>query len=877
MTTDRNRRITRTPFKTSRLLDFTSRRELEAQTGHPAEQWALVVAKELGDNGLDSCEENHTAPELTFTIDTKRGTITVKDNGPGIPPATVKSLLDFDHRTSSREAYVCPTRGAQGNAWQTLLWMPHALGDGRGEALTTIIEARGIRHHIRLSVNAVQQQPVLDHAVEPCARTTGTSVIIPLPRAALREQEQEFLQLLLGFALFNPHASIRVKWDGKTHDWPASDAAWKKWTPSNPTPPCWYDDARFERLIAAETHHNGGRTVREFVSEFRGLSRSATVAAVLDHTGLARTTIAELFRNGKPTRQIAALLKAMQAQTTAVQPADLGIIGKDHFRSLFARLGGNDASFQYKRVETTDDGGLPVIAEVAFGYNPGKQRLLLTGINHSPAISNPFRYLGDGGEGLERVLSGQRCESDDPIIVAVHLSCPVISYLDRGKGAIALRGKQTFDEPQDEPGEEEENDEYWLDEVADPDDGSVASDVIAAVKHVTKRWLKQRKAEERHLQARANRDAAMAREGREKQTAIAREVIERGYQHVSGNGRLYANARQIMYACRDEIQQRSGKQLNDTYFTQQLLPDYIAEFKPPWKDKVVYDDRGHLREPHTDKEIGLGTVSVRDYLERAGEPELSEAFTCNVKTRGPSGRYGGVLFVEKEGFDALFDQVQIAERYDLAPMSTKGISVTAARELADEICHRYNIPLFLLTDFDKAGFSGAATFQKNNRRYTFKNQIKVHHIGLRLKDVEFLRIEHRAEDAFDKGKREAICDNLRANGATGAEIEFLAPPSGGLRRVELNALTSAELVALVERKLKALGVRKLVPDDLAGAYRLFKRGVTIREEVAKRIKSFGAVDVPADLDARVRALLKAHPAMAWDEAVAIIAGWSKQR
>jgi DNA topoisomerase VI subunit B len=859
--------ITRTPFKTSRLLDFTSRRELEAQTGHPAEQWARVVAKELGDNGLDACEEHHIAPELTFTVDTKRGTITVEDNGPGIPSTTVKSLLDFDHRTSSREAYVCPTRGAQGNAWQTLLWMPHALGAAR----TTIIEARSVRHRIKLHLDAVRQRPVLDHATEPCARLTGTSVVMPWPHT---EQKQEFLQLLFGFALFNPHASIHVSWDGETHDWPASDAAWKKWTPGNPTPPGWYDDARFQRLVAAEAHHNGSRTVREFVSEFRGLSRSPDVADVLASTTLARTTLAELFRDGKPTSRIAALLAAMQAQTTAVKPADLGVIGKDHFRSLFARLGGNDASFQYKRIETTNDADLPVIVEVAFAYNPrSEHRLLLTGINHSPAISNPFRYLGNGGEGLERVLSGQRCESDDPIIVAVHLSCPAINYLDRGKGAIALRG--AISEPQEE---EEENDAYWLDEVADPNDGSVAGELIAAVKHVTKRWLKQRKAEERHHQARANRNAAMAREHRESQAAVAREVIERGFLHVSGPDGLPANARQIMYACRDEIQQRSCKQLDDTYFTQTLLPNYIAEFDPPWKNKVVYDDRGHLREPHTNRMIGLGTVSVRDYLERAGEPKLTEQYTCKVETQGPSGRYVGVLFVEKEGFDALFDQVRIAERYDLAPMSTKGISVTAARELADEICHRYNVPLFLLTDFDKSGFSGAGTFQKDNRRYTFKNEIKVNHIGLRLTDVRRLRIEGRAELAFDKGTREAIRANLRANGATGEEIEFLAPLSGGLRRVELNVLTSAELVSFVERKLKALGVRKLVPepDDLAEAYRLFARGTVIRKEVAKRIAGFGAVEVPADLGAQVRAMLKAHPAMAWDEAVAIIAGWSRK-
>jgi hypothetical protein len=45
--------LQRTTLRTSRLLDFCSRKELIAQTGHQPEDWPLVVLKELADNSLD--------------------------------------------------------------------------------------------------------------------------------------------------------------------------------------------------------------------------------------------------------------------------------------------------------------------------------------------------------------------------------------------------------------------------------------------------------------------------------------------------------------------------------------------------------------------------------------------------------------------------------------------------------------------------------------------------------------------------------------------------------------------------------------------------------------------------------------------------------
>ena len=56
-------------------------------------------------------------------------------------------VLDFSSRVSSREAYVAPDRGAQGNALKTVMAMPFVLS---GESGRVDVTAHGIRHEITL-------------------------------------------------------------------------------------------------------------------------------------------------------------------------------------------------------------------------------------------------------------------------------------------------------------------------------------------------------------------------------------------------------------------------------------------------------------------------------------------------------------------------------------------------------------------------------------------------------------------------------------------------------------------------------------------------------------------------------------------------------
>jgi hypothetical protein len=96
-------------------------------------------------------------------------------------------------------------------------------------------------------------------------------------------------------------------------------------------------------------------------------------------------------------------------------------------------------SFQYKRTGGCTD-NIPWVIETAFGWCPeeGSRRRLVTGVNWSGSIVNPFRVLGRFGASLDTILSQQRADADEPVILVLHMACPRVEYLDRGKSSVVV-------------------------------------------------------------------------------------------------------------------------------------------------------------------------------------------------------------------------------------------------------------------------------------------------------------------------------------------------------------------------------------------------------------------------------------------------------
>jgi hypothetical protein len=393
--------------------------------------------------------------------------------------------------------------------------------------------------------------------------------------------------------------------------------------------------------------------------------------------------------------------------------------------------------------------------------------------------------------------------------------------------------------------------------------------VIGLTEAVTKDWTKQRKAEERDGNARTRRFDRLTRTPRETIRDAAFQVMEEAYRHASTNGTRPVNPRQIYYAARREILLDTGRdQLQSNYFVQVLLRDFMEIYDCSNWD-VIWDARGHFTEPHTGRVIPIGTLEVRQYLGDRPKlgPSVEIGSSARYPTSGPENRFKTVLFIEKEGFDPILEAAQIAERFDVGVMSTKGMSVSASRQLLDRLVSRGVTKILSLHDFDVSGFSIFGTLGTDSNVYRYTNKVPIFDLGLRLADVEDMDL--LAEPFATNKDWRAVSETLKRHGATPAEIAFLAD-----ERVELNAMTSDEFIAFIERKFAEHGVAKVVPDSdvIEQHARNVIEGQLIENAVAKlapKIKEqAAAVALPGNLRQQIEAELKESPTLSWDEAVA---------
>jgi hypothetical protein len=585
--------------------------------------------------------------------------------------------------------------------------------------------------------------------------------------------------------------------------------------------------------------------VREFIAEFAGLAgtiRQKTVAAA---AGLSGCLLHDL-RTGDDVDlgKAARLLWAMQAQSRPIKSDALGVLGEPHLAACLQRCGADRHSIQYKRV-MGKEADLPFVLEVALGIRDDEDnRQVIVGLNWSPALGSPFPQL-------PYLLGEMRVDAQDPITVLVHLACPRLEFTDRGKGQLPLPP-------------------------------SVHDALEKCVRSVAWTWKQAKRRADREGRMR-EQDLERLRKANEKKPITIKQaafqVMVPAYMEASSDDKDPANARQIMYSNRRRVLALTGGRCwsKSSYFTQTLLPELIEahpELTASWD--IVYDARGRLVEPHTGRRIDLGTLKVRGYIAdwKTGCPDAPDRIVLDPSspTCGPANRYKFALFIEKEGFNPQLERYRISERFDVAIMSTKGMSVTAARQLVERLSEQ-GVTILVFRDFDFSGFSIVHKLGHDSRRYRFRTRPHVIDCGLRLEDVQALGLQ---SEVVVYSSRKDPRENLRKCGATEAECNFLVQRQAAGRwvgeRVELNAMPTPQFIAFVERKLTEAGVGKVVPEAeaLANACRRAWWMARLQEEIDATATRLFASEAPPppppDLAAKIAKTIKGT-ATPWDRAL----------
>ena len=243
----------------------------------------------------------------------------------------------------------------------------------------------------------------------------------------------EVLRLLQSYSTFNPHAGFRLSRDGT--ETVVSDPTlidWQKWQPHWPTSPHWYTADDIKRLIGAYiTNGDGQKTVREFVSEFRGLSGTAKQKKVVSSSGLSGQCLNDLVRDGAiDAVLVEQMLKEMCAESHPVKANKLGIVGEETLSKRMVEFDGVVGNVRYSR-KVSESPSRPKIVEMALGFredDKGGKRVRF-GLNFSPAIGIPRAAWPTW-------LQQAMVDSYDPICLTIHASCPRFEFTNRGKSML---------------------------------------------------------------------------------------------------------------------------------------------------------------------------------------------------------------------------------------------------------------------------------------------------------------------------------------------------------------------------------------------------------------------------------------------------------
>lgn len=742
-----------------RWTDGFTEQGLTSHIGEPG-HWDYVIFKELVDNAVDAVTGSH---EKLVTISYGRDFLRITNSGAGLTPENLYKIYDFNRTVSSKHLRRTISRGKLGSALKQIIGVCFV----KNYELT--FHVAGSRYTRRLDsacLTTDSARPVFILETSPSDIQCSAVEIsgINLDAALIGNA-------CLTYRIVNPDVTFIVN-DTEF----AAIAA-----PSEPPKGefiSWYDAAAFERYARACVRADPDLKTLAFIKSFAGMSAAR----------LPKDLEKKLQALVVDSAQISALFGTLNASSKRVSvPKQLHLkpetlaesfgVGTDALR--FEEISGFKQDIPY-RIETA----------LVVNSDPTAPNRCIFAVNHSVPYDSEGSELFSRGfyspfpqkdassyMGLRGFLRSLKFLDGHGLTFVFSLTSPVHTFEDQKKASIRLS----------------------RDEIK-----SVPVVLGRLFKHYNSAFKRCRLT----LDGFTPGDAIHQRHKRTGARPISRqklltELFHEGYALASSDGRYTTTARQVFYAIRSLGLTRYGVDLNKSYnlFTQKILTSEFAN-APALVDRIFLEVRGNLTRPYG-SDTPLGTKYVRGFnqsVNRTNHTGLAQTFSSNVSADVPDRlKYNKILVVEKQGFKDLLERELDPRSRGLAIASCQGFANRALKQMLQTMV-AHKIKVFVLHDCDPSGYLIAHRLAAGSE--TFAGKIPVTNIGLTVDDVRRLGKDHLVERV--KSKKRAFAQtseflktlNREERKFFGADLH-----KREFNRVELNSLTSAELIQLITDRI----------------------------------------------------------------------------
>ena len=706
---------------TSTVIDYFTIDGLEKKLGQTADYWPTVLLKELIDNALDATEPLPDK-QICIQYDSSSQTLTITDNGPGIPEQALDGgIYDFEKYHSSNRYFITPSRGKQGVGLKAVICICHLCGyrlfwlTAEGNTVQYSIDDSGKVHGL---IKTAKQ--VIGPADQKGVTITGCD---------FSKLKGHLIAITREYSECNPDANITLRYDGAEKKYSATAPAVDR---SGNTAIGFYTLETWRDYLTRPTQ-NRNQTYKNIVKSLFGtaLANKTEIKGKLKDIDIGSSSFEQDF------------LKIRDSQT------------HKKYTALKKHAIGLQHSFTADDINT----GVPYLVE----FTLERQKEGVNVLGCTCYVNNSITYSDSKSiccRWAEYQIGSRKPKSaydlyglleDMKYKWTFHFIAPQLVFTDTGKTEIDITG--IIDKLCDELG-----------------------------KAISAEQKQHRKTAGKRI---SRRD-------------VMRYYLPDAYNAASSHGRYCITVRQIFY----KLRELSGIKDSDTAyndFTQNIVTEWL-EANPDADAKVYFSDRGNFYIGSS--QYGLGTGAVKAVIDSDGTaPNLFDMYGGwnNSVFLKPDFdlryRYDKALYIEKTGFDGILKAERIGERYNMIIVSGQGFGTRAAKTLL-YFLQEQGLQLFCMHDLDYSGVNIINALQEPNEKFT--KPLYITDLGVTLEDVRKYGIE---PEEVDIGEEYSKIDQSRY---TAEQQRFFFMGRHTVKRVELNAFTTEQLLQIIDSKLAAI-------------------------------------------------------------------------